>query len=211
MRLKYSGFIDEMIIAYYKDNKVLLPLLEIFSILQLNHKYETESQIFSGKKYDKLETEFKFDLKNNKLNLGKNLNSIAQRNISKTELEYFIDESILEQLTGMDIEIDMKNLTVKFSSDFILPMFQRMINEKNLSFYKENQSEKSYPLLFNRERRYLSGGFLDYSATSNYVLDQSPYYSLSLGMGAELLGGDIQVNSQQTFLENEVSLQRVEI
>ena len=205
MRLKYAGFIDEMVIAHYKDEKVFLPLIEIFSILQLNHNFDNETKIFSGTKYDKAKTNFKFDLTNNTLKLGDEIINIPKSSISKSELEYFLNKETLEKLIGMDIEIDMKNLTVRLTSDFILPMFQRMINEKNLSFYKNSQSEKSYPLLFNRERRYLSGGFLDYSATSNYVKDQSPYYSFSFGLGAEVLGGDIQMTSQQTFLDNKIT------
>ena len=205
LRLKYGGIIDEMIIAKLNDNIVLLPLIELFSILQLNHNFDMKAEIFSGEMHNSSKLKFHFDIKRNTIVIGDSSIVVPTKSIIQSDLDYFISKSILENLTGMKVEIDMRNLVVNLSAEFMLPMIQRMINEKNLNLTKDSQIENTYPLLFNRNRNYLSGGFLDYSATANYLLNQSPYYSLNFGLGAEVFGGDVQLSSQQTLIKNELT------
>jgi len=205
MRLKYAGFIDEMIIAQYYDGKILLPVLEILSILKLNHTYDFKNEIIYGERSDGTNLEYQLDFLNNELLIGDLKTKEDKTSILKTELEYFVSEEIVENVTGMNLDVDMSNLSIVLSSDFILPMIQRKINAQKLSLYKDQISEEKYPLVFNRQRKYLSGGFLDYSGSANFIKNQSAHYSLNLGLGAEMLGGDIQVNSQQSLVNNKLN------
>ena len=204
LRIKYAGFIDEMIIAKYKNGKVLLPIVEILSILKLNHKYDFENKILYGKRQDDEGLKYLLNIDKREYTLGDESTIISSEDIIKSDLDNFVDKTIVEKITGMSTKVDMRNLAINLSSDFILPMIQRKLNEKKLSLNRSNNAERNYPLLFNRQRKIISGGFLDYSATGNYIQNQAPYYSLNFGLGAELLGGDAQIYSQQSLINNQI-------
>jgi hypothetical protein len=209
LRLKYGGFIDEMIVSQYKEGNVLLPVLEILSLLQLNHKLDLDNKILSGKRSDEASLDFQLKAHDLEFLLGVESLKLTELNFLESELEYFVNEEIFEKTTGLSAEVDMRDLTVELSADFNIPMVNRILNEKKLDLYKNSMADNSYPLMFKRQRKYLSGGFLDYAATANYINQQLPYYSLQLGMGGEFLGGDVQINSQQTFFDKKLTYNQV--
>ncbi len=209
MRLKYDGFIDEMIVTKFQNGKVLLPLTEIFSLLQLDHKIDYKNKTFSGNRHDKLHEKFKLNYQGKELRFNNTVEKISKENFVTSDLELFVASSLFEKMTAMKVKIDMKRLTVSLSSDFIIPVVQRKINEKKLSIYNSKLKENQYPLLFNRERKYLSGGFLDYSASAHIINGKPSTYYLSTGLAAELFGGDLQVSSQQSFYNNNLSFNEI--
>ncbi|MCB9220090.1 MAG: hypothetical protein H6610_11610 [Ignavibacteriales bacterium] len=206
MRLKFSNIINEMVVAAYKNDKVFLPIIEMLSLLQLNHKLDNEDKIISGEVFGVTDLKYLLSIKDKKLILGDETIQLSDKDIIETDLDYLLTADILEKIIGMKVATDMRDLTVKLTSDLTLPMQQRLANEKKLGLYKNNlASNNDYPLMFNRKRNLISGGFLDYSATSNYVINQSPFYSFQIGAGAELFGGDIQIFNQQSLFENKAT------
>jgi len=205
MRLKYAGIIDEMIIAQFIGEKALLPLIEILSLLQLNHSVDLENSTVTGQKIDNPKLKYLLKFNDGVLEIGKDTSKINPENLIESDLEYFVSENIVEKISGMKVDVDMRNLTVTLTSDFTLPIFQRMLNEQKVSLLKSSSVNNNYPLMFNRERNYLSGGFFDYSATTNYAKNQLPYYSLNFGLGAEIFGGDTRISSQQTLFDKKIT------
>lgn len=205
MRLRYSGFIDEMIVVQYVNGKIYIPVIEILSTLQFNHKLDLENNVLTGIRPN--------DNLSYKLNLGQKKFTIENENILlnnsnylKGDIDYYLAEEIIEKITGMELNVNMKNLTIELSSDFMLPMHKRILNEQKLSLYRDANSGSKYPLLYNRKHNYFGGAFFDYSATANLYKDQSPFYSLQYGIGTELFGGDFQIHSQQSWTDNQFSI-----
>ncbi len=202
LRFKYGNYIDEMIIAKYNEGNIFLPLTEILNLLQLNHNEDINNSRISVQSLDNEKSNNSIDFVNlNKMIKGAET-KISYSDFTQTELEYYVKTNLFELLISAKFEINLRNLEIKFSSDNQLPMAERFTNQRILQ-NKSSINEEKYPLKFDRERKYFSGGFFDYSLYGSYVKNVSPYYSINLGLGNEILGGDFQINSSNSIFKNE--------
>ncbi|MBK8947010.1 MAG: hypothetical protein IPM32_17320 [Ignavibacteriae bacterium] len=202
LRFKHAGFIDEMIVAKYKNNVVYLPLIEILTILQINHNSDSEFEKISaqslseGKNFNSIDFEDFVQIKNDeKIFFLKN-------DFIKTELEIFVKKELAENLINGKFEISLRNLEVKFTAPIQLPMVERFINQQKFSHNKNQLIEVNYPIKFDRERNNFTGGFLDYALTSNFIKNENPFYNFDFGLGNEIFGGDFQLTTNYSLFQN---------
>lgn len=210
INLKYPNIFEEMVIVKYENGKVFYPVFEILSFMKLNHSYDILNKCLEGNINNKNKDEFKLDLKNRKLIINENTLELMNTDFIEDDFEIFVTADILKKAFGITSQIDMRSLTAKVQTEYLPPIAERLRNEKRLEIYRHNSTYRSYPLLYDRERKNINGGFLDYSLSASYLKNESPYYSIDAGLGAELLGGDIQVNSQQSFFNKKITYNQVE-
>lgn len=210
IRVKYAGFLDEMMLAKYYKGNIYLPVLHFLSQLKLNHKVDYENQQVSGMFMDGSSEHFNLDLKNAIISVENNISEPINEHYILSDLEYFLRTSTIEKVTRLSAKTDMSNLTINFSSDFTLPFIEQKINEKKLAFTKMSKQKSNYPLLFKRNRNIIKGGFFDYSLSSTWSANSSSNHYIDLNVGAELLGGDIQIGSSQSFSDNSLSYNKID-
>ncbi|MFZ1289215.1 MAG: hypothetical protein WAR79_03965 [Melioribacteraceae bacterium] len=203
LRFRYAGFIDEMILAKYTNGNVYLPMSEILSILQINHTEDFDIEKFSAQSLSESIITNSIDFKN--LNQIKNYEkiNIERNDFIKNDVEFFVKPELIENLINGKFDVSLRNLEVKFSSANQLPMVERLINQQKFTQSKNLVVAENYPIKFARERKVFSGGFLDYSLSSNFVENENPFYSFDLGLGNELFGGDFQLATNHSLFQNK--------
>ncbi|MCB9250377.1 MAG: hypothetical protein H6613_18415 [Ignavibacteriales bacterium] len=149
----------------------------------------------------KLKNTINFNTK--KLIVNETKNSFSEKDFISDEFDYYVNSEIIGKLLEGNLEADLRQMSIKFNSANQLPIVARLVNEKKLLNDKNAYVENEYPLLYDRRRNNLSGGFLDYSLTGNYVENENPFYSFNFGLGGELFGGDAQVFSQHSLFQNK--------
>ncbi|MCP5061017.1 MAG: hypothetical protein GY936_00945 [Ignavibacteriae bacterium] len=200
--LKYFGILNEIIIAKFNDDKVYLPILELLSMLQINHNVEIDEKIISGKVSLDSQEEFEINFEKSIFTNYKSNNIIEKDDFIETELEYYLTPKLIDEILGLNLKVDFRRLHIKVRSTNT-PIYERLINEKELSVYQNSQISKSYPLLFGRERKLFNGLLVNYSLSGNYTKNQNSLYSYQLGVGAEILGGDFQFFNSQSYIKNK--------
>jgi hypothetical protein len=109
------------------------------------------------------------------------------------DLDLFLHPDYFKQIFGITFTVNTYALSLSMKSDFPLPIEERQKREsirKQLQ-QRSRQGSTTAPLLYDRERKALSLGVLDYNI--NYTAsDVANNLGLYFNAGMELLGGDLQ-------------------
>ena len=197
--LKYFGILNEIVVAKFKNDKVFLPILELLSLLQINHSLD--DKIISGNIRLKTKEDFEFNFNKLNISIGRKNYKIDKNDFIATELEIYVTPELIDEILELNLKVDFKHLSIKVRSSNT-PIYERVINEKELSVYQNSQTDKKYPLLFERKRNIFKGLLLNYGLSGIYTKNQNSLFSYQVGLGAEILGGDFQLFNSQSFIEN---------
>ena len=207
--IRYLGKINDVIIAAYKDNTAYLPLLELLSMLQINHNIDFEKKKISGFLNTSENDFYEIDFKNLTAKHNTRVIDLTKNDFIESELEYYLKPEKITEILGLNLSVDFRKLSIKINSTNT-PLYKRLINEKELSVTKNTNNYKLYPLLYNRERHIFKGIFTDYNFNANYIKNQNPIYSYQIGFGTELFGGDAELFHSQSSLEKSFNYNQLE-
>lgn len=116
------------------------------------------------------------------------------------DLDLFLHPDYYKRIFGINFTVNTFALSASMKSDFPLPIEERQKREtirKQLQQRNSGESTEA-PLLYDRERRALSLGVLDYNV--NYTAaDVGRNLGMSFNAGMELLGGDLQGSYNGNF------------
>lgn len=116
------------------------------------------------------------------------------------DLDLFLHPDYYKRIFGLNFTINTFALSASMKSDFPLPIEERQKRETIRKQLQQRNSGESTdaPLLYDRERRALSLGVLDYNV--NYTAaDVGRNLAMSFNAGMELLGGDLQGSYNGNF------------
>ncbi len=208
-KIKYLGKINDVIIAEYKNESAYLPILELLSMLQINHNEDYKKKRISGY-LNSTGTDF-YEFNFNTLTAQRNgkIKKLKENDFIEEELEYFVKPEIINEILGLNLKIDFRKLQIKINSTNT-PLYKRLINQKELSILKNEDNYKKYPLLYKRKHHLFKGLFTDYNFNATYINNQKPIYMYQIGFGAEVLGGDAELFHAQSSLENSFNFNQLE-
>ncbi len=204
LRFKYSSIIDEMLVAKYKSDVVYLPFLEFLSLIQVQNVFDSEDKVITVTSLYESENQNSVNLTDEEISVNGVSNQITKNDFIVGDIDYFLKKDIIEKVIGATIDINLRDMSLKFSSKKELPMVERLINEKKVSNLKASYIDNEFPLVFDRSRNDFAPGFFDYALTGNFVKEEQPYYFFNMGLGSELFGGDAQVFSQYSIFQNKL-------
>ena len=194
---KHRGVIQTVIIAYYKDDKFFLPYNELFTLLQIDHNVNVQESLLYGDFLEE-ETYYEIQLNDNletpKAIFGDNEYPLTKDDYLFKEIDYYIESSRFNDIFGLDFTIDLNNLSVTLISRETLPIVKKLSRRNRRSQIVSNQRKAgnlNYPIAFDRERKILNGGFLDYNI-STVASNNANLFTYNSSLGLEFLGGDVQ-------------------
>lgn len=196
---KHRGVIQTVIIAYYKDDKFYLPYNELFDLLQIEHNVDVRESLLFGKFLESqtyYEIQLNDNLESQKAIFGKQEFPITKDDYLLKELDYYIESSRYNDIFGLDFTVDLNNLSITLISRETLPIIQRLSRRNRRNQIQSNRARQgslSYPIAFDRERKILDGGFLDYNISA-ITSNNNNLYTYNSSIGLEFLGGDVQGN-----------------
>jgi hypothetical protein len=169
-----------------------LPMGEVLSMLYI-HAERTESGKGLKGTYPGKNDSWSVDPTSNQLIINGKSESLEADKYYLGELDLFLHPDYFRKIFGLTFTVNTYALSMSMKSDFTLPIEERKKREgirKQLQ-QRNNQDTLAAPLIYNRERRALSLGVLDYHV--NYTTSVvGNNLGLFLNAGMELLGGDLQ-------------------
>ncbi|MEP0828815.1 MAG: hypothetical protein HRF51_09870 [bacterium] len=191
VRFEIPKFVQKDIIAHYGNNRIYLPLVEIFSTLNINIKADFEKgkivgEYFgSGKKYELDMTELKAKFSGTEFPLA-----ISDFVVSPTE--FFLDIEKIKEIFGLRLTFNFSALSVFMPLDREFPAYQKLLRRRAQEELKKSAQTKKDIVELPPHRENLRGGVADWTLVSTPLGGGGHYGNLNLG--GMLLGGDIAVN-----------------
>ncbi len=199
LQFNYQGGININLIAYYDSDTqaFLLPISELFRQLYIPITLDANGTTARGT-YLNDKQPYVVDFINQFVTLSGNTTRISADQIYLGELDLYLDQAVFEDVFQLEFRVDFSNLMLRLVTPLKLPV---VLRQERLRLRERLEREKSasrgeFPVAFKRQPRFFNGGFLDYAYQQNLSSRNSLTNSLSLITGSELLGGDVQVNSQ---------------
>jgi hypothetical protein len=174
-----------------KTDKTFLPVIELFSLFEINYKGNAAARSVSGN-FITPDNPYSINLSTLRIQIGKNSFPITPDDFRLGETDFYLAPEIFEKVFGLNFTVNVAQLMLTLETKLKLPIEERLAREhartnmENKGLYRED-----FPLGYDRKRAVFSGGMLDYSITGNYAKEsQGLGYTFTGGM--ELLGGDVQ-------------------
>jgi len=195
LSFRYQGVIDEIVIAYYVGDRFYLPVTELFDIMGVNYELSASALSVSGY-FIKKDAKYVMDFSRHFAMLKDAVYSISANDFLVKELDFYVTPAVLNEVFGLKMTVDLSRLTLSLKTDQKLPIvvrYTRRAREALRNKYGSQASHPDYDLLYGRQYSVLDGAFLDYNI-QNSINKYTDFTKLNLGIGGELLFGDIQGN-----------------
>ena len=200
--LQYAGLINQTIVAYYRNNKIFLPLVELFNALEINIKTDYKLQEVTGI-YLGQDKSYKLDLKKMEITFGGKNILIDKEEFLKTDFGFNFSPEFYKKVFDINLNFQFSNLTVHIDGSNKTPLSERILREKSYNFLLAKKEEKNYKLI-EKKKSIFSIGFFDYQLSNVVSKQNKPNGLYSLGLGAELLGGDIQASTLGNYSDGNI-------
>jgi len=192
LNFNYPAVGNVYLIGVFFGDVAFLPLGEILSMLYISTERTESGKGLKGA-YPTKNDSWSVDPVTNELIIKGKSETLEADNYFLGELDLFLHPDYFRKIFGLTFTINTYALSVGMKSDFTLPIEERKKREgirKQLQ-QRNNQDTLAAPLIYDRERKALSLGVLDYNV--NYTTsDVGNNLGLFLNTGMELLGGDLQ-------------------
>jgi cell division protein FtsN len=179
--------------AVYKNDKVYLPVVEIFNCLRINMNPSGNADSITGF--------FLFENNRYSVNLPARQISVFGKVYPLSEAQFFGSEAdgiVLQaeeygRIFGLDCNFSFRNLSVELKTTHELPVIKEMRHEqmrKNIS-----QLKGEIPVDTTYQRRYhaFRGGMIDWAIYASQTNKGFRETRAMLGFGAEVLGGETNI------------------
>jgi hypothetical protein len=169
-----------------------LPLGEVLSMLYIPNEKTPSGKGLMGAYPTKNDT-WSLDPITNQLTIKGNSETLEADKYYLGELDLYLHPDYFSKIFGINFTINTYALSLSMKSEYTLPIEERQKREnirKQLQ-QRNSQGSTAAPLIYERERKALSLGILDYNI--NYTAsDVGNNLGLYFNAGMELLGGDLQ-------------------
>jgi len=174
-----------------KDETVLLPVLEVFGLLEINYQPDKSNFTIQGN-YITANNPYVINFSTGTIKLGKKSYSLTPDEYKISETDFYLTPKVLEDVFGLHFTVKIDQLVLSLISDQTLPIESRKSREQardrleGLDYKKED-----FPMRYKLNRSLVSGTMLDYSVNADLsAAERSLGYTFTGGL--EVLGGDLQ-------------------
>ncbi|MFN5983251.1 MAG: hypothetical protein ACK476_08935 [Fluviicola sp.] len=183
--------------AVYFEDALYLPIIDLFRKLEIYLIHSQELDTISGFILSP-ENTYSLDLISNKIKFRSKEKTLTNNQIISTYKDVYLPSKVLEELFGMTMNFNLRELTVYLRSDIELPIIKQLRIKnlrKNLALLN---GETISDTVIARKWNLAKGGILDWGFQS--TIDQSGQNSqmLRASLGMELLGGGFNIRTNLT-------------
>jgi len=190
------------ITAIYKNDQIFLPVSELFQCLKINQKTSEFNDTISGFFLDE----------NNKYIISQKEHTVFVdgKLIQLTENELIITESTgialrLDQygkLFGLDCRFNFSSLSVELKTSHELPVIKELRLEQMRKNISRLRGEITVDTTYQRKYHLFRGGMADWAVYSNQISNGPTETRAMLGLGAEFLGGETNIELNYSSKNN---------
>ena len=204
LTFRYRGVGNVYVTGLYEGNTMFLPVIELFSHLQIFYESSPGDFTLSGV-YLNPNRPFRIFFNHQRVTLAGETFTFTSEDFRIGELDYYMSPRVFEEVFGLEFTVNMNNLVLSLETELRMPVEDRAERERSRQLVEAREITRiMLPLEYPRQRKILGGGFADYSITGNYNPFGS-YLNYSFTAGGEVLGGDVQGNFAGSFsnIENK--------
>ncbi|MCF6238149.1 MAG: hypothetical protein L3J79_04930, partial [Candidatus Marinimicrobia bacterium] len=193
LSFRYLGVIDEIIVAYYADGNIYLPVTELFDLFAINYDLNPSSFSVSGN-FIKEDAKYVLDFSKRFAKVKDEVWLISANDYLIKEVDFFLNTAVFAEVFGLDFIFDLSRLTIQLETRDELPIitrYTRRHKEELRQKYGGESSLTAYEILSARDPRLLDGALFDYTFFSS-VSESNRSTNLNVSLGGELVYGDVQ-------------------
>jgi len=178
--------------ALFFGDVAYLPLGEVLNLLYIPNERLSSGKGLSGIFPDK-KNPWSIDPIQNKIIINGKEETLPADKFFLGDTDLYIHPEYYLRIFGLQFTVNILNLSASFTAQYPLPVEERQKREmlrKNLQS-NNNKPDESVPMFYDRERKLLSLGLLDYVLNFD-KFKEGTNTSFQVRTGMELLGGDFE-------------------
>lgn len=181
------------ITAIYKNDQIYLPIADVFQALKINQRISEFNDTISGFFLDE----------NNKYLISKpghtifidgkmiQLSENELMNTETTSLALRLDQ--YGKIFGLDCKFNFSSLSVELKTSLELPIIKELRLEQMRKNISRLRGEIKVDTTYQRKYHLFKGGMADWAVYSNQITGGTSETRALLGLGAEFLGGETNI------------------
>lgn len=192
LAFSYQHVVDEMVSAYQEEGDVYLPVGALFNALQIEARVDVEGHTVRGFFIDP-GTTYHIDASDGTTVVGGREMTFDTNDAIVGRRDIFIRPERLREWFDLDFAPDLREMSLSLSTPHRVPRVAAAERERQQNRINELlDGPPRPPLRYDRERKWLGGGVIDYTLTAREYEQRPNAYSYRLRSGAEVLGGDLE-------------------
>jgi len=112
----------------YKTNAVLLPVIELFSLLEINYQPDIKNFTVQGN-FITSGNPYNINLSAMKIQLGKTIYPLKSNDFSIGETDFYLSPKVFEDVFGLKFTVDIAPLLLSLETTKSLPVQERKTRE----------------------------------------------------------------------------------
>ncbi len=189
LKVQGVGGYEISAIYAYDDNRLLLPVTDLFTLLRINQQTSDRYETVSG--YLLQETKpYKINYPERYITVNHDTIRLKEKDVLKTNFGLFLHTGMYGRAFGLYCTFNFRSLSVNLKTDLELPAVRDMRlaqMRKNVEMIK---GEVAVDTIIGRQYHLLRFGMVDWAVTSTQLTGSASVTRLSTAIGAELFGGE---------------------
>lgn len=199
LEFSYEHVVDDMVTALQADGDVYLPVGALFNLLQIQCRVDVEGRTIRGFFIDP-ETTYHIDVSDETAVVGDASMTFDADDVIVDRHDIFVRPELLKDWFDLEFTPEMRELALSLSTPHRVPRVAAAEREQQQNRINEMlDGPERPPLQFDRERKWLGGGVIDYALTAREQEQRSNTYAYQLRSGVEVLGGDLEGGVQGQY------------
>ncbi len=191
VKLDIPRLLQKDVMARYDGKDIYIPLLELFSLLEIHVDADFAKAQFTGE-YLYRDNRFELNLERYEAECFKRKLVIDSTWYIITEREVYIRPNLFEALFDLKLFFNFSDLSVYIPLQEDFPIYQKLKRHRMHKKLRDARvaATDAYPIP--RQKHYLSAGVADWTLSTSPIGGSGHY--LNLGLGMMVLGGDFQLH-----------------
>ena len=176
----------------YMNDHIYVPVSDFFQLLKINHVesryYDSVSGFFLHEN-----NHYLISKTQNLIVFGEKLLETGEWGLFKTETELYMRSDLFGKAFGLNLNFNFRSLSLELKTTLELPVVKELRLEQMRKNVNRLRGEIEVDTTLKRDYHLFRGGMADWSIISTQASKGFTDTRASLGLGAELLGGEANV------------------
>jgi hypothetical protein len=178
--------------AIYMNGQVYIPVADLFGYLKINH--------LSSRNYDSVSGFFLREQERYLINgiektivVGSNRISLDESALLRMPTGLYLRNDIFGKAFGLNLSFSFRSLSLELKTNLELPVIKELRLEQMRKNVSRLKGEVSVDTTLERKYHFFAGGMADWSVIATQNSGGTSDTRASLGLGAELFGGETNI------------------
>lgn len=183
----------EMEAVYFNDN-VYLPIIELFGKLEIYLTHSAQLDTISGYILNQ-ENAYTVNSYSGKITFQNKEKTLSKDQIISTFKDVYLPGKVYQEMFGMTMDFNFRELTVFLRSDIELPVIKQLRIKNLRKSLSALNGELSSDTVIRRKWKWIGGAVIDWSLQSKEELTGANEQQFKSSLGMEILGGELNCRS----------------